>query len=113
MSEIAEVLDISHSSAGTTLHYDVGYWKKCAKWVLRQLTDPHKRQCMEVGYWKKCAKWVPRQLTDPHKQQCMEVATEFLQCYEQNSFLLDGMVTGDETWVHHLNAENKRHSGFP
>ena len=69
MSEVAEVLDISHSSACATLHYNIGYRKKCAKWV-------------------------PRQLTDPRKQQCVQVTTQFLQCYEENSGLLYGMVTG-------------------
>jgi hypothetical protein len=75
VSEVAEVLDVSHSSACTAVHCDIGYRKKCAMWV-------------------------PRQLTDTHKQECMEVATQFLQCYEENSGLLDGMVTGGETLRH-------------
>jgi hypothetical protein len=61
VSEVADMLDISYNSACAIL-YD------------------------NVGYWKMCAKWVPRQLTDPYKQ-CMEVATQFLQCYEGNSGL--------------------------
>jgi len=94
MSEVAEMPDVSHSSACATPHYDVGYRKKCTKWVLRQLTDPH-------------------------KQQCMEVATQCLQHYEENTGLPDRMVTGDETWEHHFNPESKRqgmewkHPGFP
>lgn len=84
MSEVAEVLDIGHSSA-------------CA--ILR----------CDIEYRKKCAKWVPRQLTDPRKQQYVEVTTQVLQRYEGNSGLLDRMVTGSETWVHLFNPESKRH----
>ena len=58
-SEASEMLDTSYGSAFAILHDDSGYWKVSAKWV-------------------------PRQLTDPHKQQQTEVATEVLPRYEED-----------------------------
>jgi hypothetical protein len=49
MYEIAEMLDISYGSASAILYDESGSWKACAKWVPRQLTDPHKQQRMEVA----------------------------------------------------------------
>jgi hypothetical protein len=49
----------------------------------------------DLGYGKVCVKWIPRQLTDPQKQHT-EVATQFLQCHDEVSGLLDRIVTGGE-----------------
>lgn len=49
MYEVAEMLDISYGSAYATLHDESGSWKACAKWVPRQLTDPHKQHRMKVA----------------------------------------------------------------
>jgi len=48
MYEVAEMLDISYGSAYAILHDESGSWKECAKWVPRQLNDPHKHH-MEVA----------------------------------------------------------------
>lgn len=85
MSEIAEMPDTSFGSAYSTLHDDLGYQKVCARWV-------------------------PRQLTDTHRQQYREMTTQFLQHHETDLSLLDGIVTGNETWVHHFGPAIKRES---
>jgi histone-lysine N-methyltransferase SETMAR len=85
VAEVAEMLDISYSSAYVILHSDLGYRKVCAKWV-------------------------PRQLTYPHKEHHVEVATQFLQHYEEDPSLVERTVTGDEVWEHHFDPEIKRQS---
>jgi hypothetical protein len=49
MYKVAEMLDIRYGSAYAILHDESGSRKACAKWVPRQLTDPHKQQHMEVA----------------------------------------------------------------
>ena len=64
-----------------------------------------------LGYHKFSARWVPKQLTDFHKIQRMGPALMFLQRYwEESNEFLDRIVTGDETWVHFMNAETKEQS---
>ncbi|KMQ82562.1 histone-lysine n-methyltransferase setmar-like protein [Lasius niger] len=65
----------------------------------------------QLGYRKICARWVPRRLTDEDKQRRMECCQQLLQRYrdEGDDFLLN-IVTGDESWVHHYEPEEKRQS---
>jgi hypothetical protein len=53
---------------------------------------------------------MPKQLTAQHKQQHVEVATRFRQRYEEDPGILERIVTGDETWVHHYEPESKGQS---
>jgi hypothetical protein len=55
----------------------------------------------DLGYHKVCAQWVPKQLTAQHKQQCTDVVTRFLQHYKEDPSILERIMTGDKTWVHH------------
>lgn len=64
-----------------------------------------------LGYHKFCARWVPKMLTDHHKAQRMGAALTFLDAYNRRGdALLDCIVTGDETWVKHVNCETKLQS---
>lgn len=65
----------------------------------------------QLGYRKICARWVPRRLTDENKQRRLECCEQLLQRYrdEGDDFLLN-IVTGDESWVHHYDPEEKRQS---
>ena len=83
LSEVAAMVNISHGSAHVIVHDDLGYYKVCARWV-------------------------PKQLTLEHKQRREEVARQFLQRYEEDTSILERIVTGDETWVHHYEPESKR-----
>jgi hypothetical protein len=56
------------------------------------------------------ARWVPKELAEHHKAHRMEVSLNNLLRYQEDPALLDNIVTGDETWVHHITPETKRNS---
>jgi len=85
VSEVAAHLDIGYGSAYAILHDDLGYRKVCARWV-------------------------PKGLTVVHQRQHVELATQFVRRYEEDPSILERIVTGDETWVHHYDPESKRQS---
>jgi len=85
VSEVAAHLDISYGSAYAILHDDLGYRKVCARWV-------------------------PKERTVVHKRQRLEVVTQFIRQYEEDTSILERIVTSDETWVHHYDLESKRQS---
>jgi hypothetical protein len=57
-----------------------------------------------LNYRNICARWVPRQLIEPMREHRKTVAEELL-----NQYRLEG-ETGDKSWVHHNDPENKRQS---
>lgn len=64
-----------------------------------------------LGYRKVCARWVPRMLTPDMKQNRKQISQELLTRYAQEGdAFLNRIVTGDESWVHHFDPENKRQS---
>lgn len=72
--------------------------------ILRILHD-------HLGMSKVSARWVPRMLTPLHKQQRIEASKHFLElCSEESTPVLERIVTGDETWVHHFEPESKQES---
>jgi len=73
-----------------------------------------------LGYWKVCARWVPKMLTEEHKKQRVACASTFLMRYhKEGDGILSHIVTGDKTWVSHITAKSKhqslcwKHSGSP
>jgi len=71
-------------------------------------------------YWKVCARWVPKKLTEEHKKQHVACALTFLIHYhKERDSMLSHIVTGDETWVSHITPESKqqslhwKHTGSP
>ncbi|XP_029633884.1 uncharacterized protein LOC115209585 [Octopus sinensis] len=84
IDEVARSLQISHSSAYQIIHDEFGSHKACARWVLRTLTAAHKRKRFKV---------------------CQHLLDRYNK--EGNEFF-SRIVTGDETWVHHYEAESKR-----
>ena len=62
-----------------------------------------------LGYTKVCSRWVPRILTPEKKQKRVEICEELLKRHreERDQFLLN-IVTGDESWIHHFDPEEKR-----
>ena len=62
----------------------------------------------DMGYRRVCAQWVPKELTAVHKRQRMEVVTQFVRRYEEGPSILERIVTGDETRVHHYDPESKK-----
>lgn len=65
----------------------------------------------QLQYRKICSRWVPRMLTEDHKRQRLEACEQMLARYrrEGDDFLLS-IVTGDESWVHHYDPEEKKQS---
>ncbi|KFM62375.1 Histone-lysine N-methyltransferase SETMAR, partial [Stegodyphus mimosarum] len=68
----------------------------------------HKIIADHLEFRKVCARWVPRLLTEEHKGKRFESAFAFLQT--EGNDVLDKIVTGDETWIHHFSPETKRSS---
>ncbi|CAK9817756.1 Histone-lysine N-methyltransferase SETMAR [Anthophora plagiata] len=60
---------------------------------------------------KVSARWVPRMFTPLQKQQRVEASKHFLDlCDEDPTHILEQILTGDETWVHHFEPESKQES---
>ena len=58
-----------------------------------------------------CAKWVPLMLSGEMKVERVRISREHLECFEkEGEDFLKKILTGDETWVHHYDPENKRQS---
>ncbi|GBL73251.1 hypothetical protein AVEN_82465-1, partial [Araneus ventricosus] len=65
----------------------------------------------KLGYRKFCVQWVPKMLTEIHKTSRMGAALEFLSwCHTGGEDFLNRIVTGNETWVAHVNVEKKQRS---
>jgi histone-lysine N-methyltransferase SETMAR len=56
------------------------------------------------------AKFVPHLLTEEQKEHHMAVATNLLQEAESDPHFMEGIITGDETWVFGYDPETKRQS---
>lgn len=74
----------------------------------------------ELGMKKLSARWVPRLLSDDQKKERARVCKSNLKRLKRNKRdFLRRLVTGDETWVHHVTPETKeqsrqwKHSGSP
>jgi len=73
-----------------------------------------------LDYRKVCARWVLKMLTEEHKKQRVACALTFLMLYhKEGDGMLSHIVTGDETWVSHITPESKqqslhwKHTGSP
>ena len=58
-----------------------------------------------LGFHKVAARWVPRHLTEEHKRNRQHIYSSLLERYNR-----EGIITGDEIWVHHYEPETKRQS---
>jgi len=70
---------------------------------------PHEIVSDELGFWKWCARWVLKMVTEEHKLKRQASALDFLTQYsEEGDNFLGRLVTGDETWVSHTTPELKQ-----
>ena len=84
--EVAHVLQNSHGSVYEMMH-------------------------KKFEFQKVCARWTPKQLTEVHKQTCLDICQKHLdRCGNERDIILDRIISGDETWVHHYEPESKRQS---
>jgi hypothetical protein len=64
-----------------------------------------------LKFRKVCARWVPRELKDRGKMNRMGLSLQRLLRYaDEGEDMLNRIVTGDESWVHHCKPESKRAS---
>jgi histone-lysine N-methyltransferase SETMAR len=64
-----------------------------------------------LKFHKVSARWVPRQLKPEQQAVRMIMSLDNLQRYnEEGEGMLERIVTGDETWVHHYQPESKQAS---
>ena len=64
-----------------------------------------------LGFHKVAARWVPKHLTEEHKRKRQNICSSLFERYSrEGDNFLNRIITGDETWVHHYEAETKRQS---
>ena len=64
-----------------------------------------------LKFRKVSAWWVPKQLKPEQQAIRMMTSLDNLQCYKiEGKAMLERIVTGDETWVHHYQPETKQAS---
>jgi histone-lysine N-methyltransferase SETMAR len=64
-----------------------------------------------LGMSKVSARWVPKMLSPFDKQRRVETSQQFLElCEGQEEEIIQRIVTGDETWIHHYDPESKQES---
>ena len=97
--EISESLDISKSTVHRIVFDELHYRKVSARWVPKELTADHKTQRVET-----CETLLNRCRTVTGAMN----ASGDLQQYDEA--FLRSIITGDETWIHHITPETKRDS---
>jgi hypothetical protein len=61
-----------------------------------------------LKFRKVCAPWVPRKLKDREKMNRIGLSLQYFSRYaDEGEDLLNGIVAGDEIWVHHYQPESK------
>lgn len=64
-----------------------------------------------LGFSKVCARWVPRQLTPDNKETRLSICSDLFERYDhEGDGFMHRIITGDETWIHQFEPENKRQS---
>jgi hypothetical protein len=64
-----------------------------------------------LQFLKVYTRWVPKKLTDEHKHMHLNVFSCHVACnHEEGDSVLQRIITGDETWVHHCQPKTKRNS---
>ena len=64
--------------------------------------------CERLGLHKICVCWVPHLLTDKQKQSWVRLASQVIEKYDKcDPSHLEGIVTGDETWIYHFQPNSK------
>ena len=95
LKELEEQFNLSHCTIWDIAHESLGYRKVCSRWVLRQLTEDHKKNHVGASL------------------------THLLRFKDHGEDSLEQIITGDETWVHQYCPETKaqsmtlKHPGSP
>ena len=96
------------SSYGRTVGYplsDIVLYTGISRGSVHTVVHDH------LKFHKVSARWVPRQLKPEQQAVRMIMSLDNLQrCNEEGEGMLERIVTGDETWVHHYQPESKQAS---
>ena len=103
--EMASILELSKTTVHRLVHDTLGYRKVSARWVPKMLTDAHKLQRLNVS----------QHLLNLCEADGIPVGAPVIGPGGDNGVYIDRdflehMITGDETWVHHVTPETKRDS---
>ena len=105
--EMASILELSKTTVHRLVHDTLGYRKVSARWVPKMLTDAHKLQRLNVSQY----------LLNLCEADGISVGAPVIGPGGDNGVYIDidrdfleHMITGDETWVHHVTPETKRDS---
>jgi hypothetical protein len=64
-----------------------------------------------LKFWEVCPRWMPRELKNREEMNRMGLYLQQLSRYaDEGEDMLNRIVTGDESWVHHCQSESKRAS---
>ena len=75
------------------------------------LSSVYKIVTVFLGLSLRCARWIPKLLTPVQKKKRVQSSRENMCLYTENpNNFLGQIVTGDETYLHHYEPENKRAS---
>jgi hypothetical protein len=64
----------------------------------------------KFGFHKVFARRAPKQLTMLHKQMHLGICQQLDRYGNEHNAFLNGIITGDETWIHHCKPESKQQS---
>ena len=98
--DISESLDISKSTVHRIVFDELHYRKVSARWVPKELTACHKTQRLEVS----------QTLLNRFRQDVTGVMNASGDVQQYDDSFLGRLITGDETWVHHVTPETKMDS---
>jgi len=73
-------------------------------------TDVHRIITEDLRMRKICAKLVPKNLSDEQKDNRVLVSREILDRVKSEPDFLQGVITGDETWIFEYDPTTKRQS---
>ena len=73
-------------------------------------TDVHRIITEDLHMRKICAKLVPKNLSDEQKDNRVLVSREILDRVKSEPDFLQGVITGDETWIFEYDPTTKRQS---
>jgi hypothetical protein len=96
--QVDELIKHDHRSTQKQIAGRIGMSKERAGYIIGLL-----------GFTKVSSRWVPHMLALKKKQKRVEICEELLKRYREkgDQFLLN-IVTGDESWIHHFELEEKR-----
>lgn len=98
--QVDELIQNNRRITQCSIAVQVGISKERVGYIIEQL-----------NYRKICSRWVPRRLTEENKQQRKHCCEQLLRRYRKDGEdFLFSIVTGDESWIHHYDPEEKRQS---